>query len=154
MSAVRIRTIKKKVAKPCVSFGQSTHPLRRKLIDYSKSNEESKHIKTYIIKHSLGDVYYNINLRKIEIKACNIVDAYVIMYDYLNMNLKTESPSDKYEELMKKLIDEDMLDAEGNFANMSMLQLYEDGLYDDDLWIEEIQDCQPFMTLTFVDDNI
>ena len=128
------------------AFGMSIHPLRQKLIAYSKLYSSDTTLKTYYIKYFEGPKYHNINLRKYEIKATNYIEAYVVMYDFLNMKLKVagQMPSDQYEILMDILVnDEDLIDDEGNFIDMDMLDLH-----NDTLWLEE--DDNKITTLMFV----
>jgi hypothetical protein len=117
-----------------VAFGKiSTHPLRQKLIDYSKIfNQES--LKTYRIRYYQGPHYCNLNLNKYTIHAHNYIEANVILHDFLNMKLRSAHACDQYVDLQSILND----DADENFDDDDNLIFDEKSLDENDtLWLEE-----------------
>jgi xylose isomerase len=128
------------------SFGQvSTHPLRQKLIDYSKTFDQT-HLKKYVLKYYQGDQYFNLNLKRYIIQAHNYIEANVIIMDYLNLKLKTAVGIDQYETLQEILED----DYDENFDTNGNLIFSETSLDENDtLWLEEIEDKSKQIILTF-----
>lgn len=127
------------------AFGQvSTHPLRQKLIDYSKTFDQTT-LKKYVLKYYEGNQYYNLNLSRYVIIAHNFIEANVIIYDYLNLKLKTAIGKDQYDSLQSILED----DYEENFDEHGNLIFSETALDENDtLWLEE-SDYVGNIVLTF-----
>lgn len=116
------------------AFGQiSTHPLRNKLIDYSRTFDQST-LKNYKIKYYEGNQYFNLNLSRYVVSAHNIVEARVILLDYFNLKLKTAIAIDQY------ISQQEILEAdyEENFDENGNL-IFNEGEMDenDTLWLEE-----------------
>lgn len=127
------------------AFGQvSTHPLRQKLIDYSKTFDQT-HPKRYTLKYYQGNQYFNLNLARYVISAHNYIEANVIVHDYLNLKLKTAIGQDQYLTLQQILED----DYEENFDENGNLIFAETALDENDtLWLEESDENNQIM-LTF-----
>lgn len=127
------------------AFGQvSTHPLRQKLIDYSKTFDQTT-LKKYVLKYYEGDQYFNLNFSRYVISAHNYIEANVIIMDYLNLKLKTAIGKDQY--ITQQEILED--DYEENFDENGNLIFSETALDENDtLWLEE-SDYENNVVLTF-----
>ncbi len=126
------------------AFGYiSTHPLRQKLIDYSKTFDQTT-LKHYRLKYYQGDQYFNLNLKRYIIQAHNLIEANVIYHDYFNLKLKTAIACDQYEILHDILEDDENFDENGNM-------IFDEQMLDenDTLWLEEIEDVNKSVVLTF-----
>lgn len=133
-----------------IPFGQiSTHPLRQKLIDYSKTFDQTT-LKNYRLKFYQGNKYFNLNLDNYIIQAHNFIEANIIYNDYFNLNLKTRNVEDKYV-LLQSILNDDYDEYFDENGNM----IFEETMLDknDTLWLEEIKkeikDPAKYVVLTF-----
>ncbi len=127
--------------KPTSTF-RSTYQLRQKIINYSLNFNQNE-INTDIPKYFDGKKYFNVNLTKLRIHAPNLIEAYVIFYDYLNLNLKKLNKTDLYTDLYNIFNDDydEIYDNNGNFIVSEENFNYNDTLWlekdDDILWLEQ-----------------
>ena len=96
------------------------HPFRSKLLERSKALSGKLH--KYKIGYFEGNVYNGINLKSLVISAHNLIEAYVILSDYLEKNFPNRKDYDYYEETFE----------DGN------LTIDEDDMENDTLWVERI----------------
>jgi hypothetical protein len=128
------------------AYGQvSTHPLRQKLINYSKTFDQTT-LHKYAPKYYEGNQYINLHLSRYIIHAHNLIEAYVIFLDYLNLKLRYAHPDDQYVSLQSILED----DYEENFDENENLIFSETDFHDNDtLWLEQCDDDrQIVLTMT------
>ena len=121
------------------SFGESNHPFKQTLIDYSKKFNQS-FLKYYKIVYDEGIVYHNLDLSKYIINSHNFIEGYVILADFFNMNLERLRPTDKYQELWDYCSYESD-DSEYNFDENKEPLFTETALNGHEIWLEEITDC-------------
>ena len=121
------------------SFGESNHPFKQTLIDYSKKFNQLS-LKYYKIVYDEGIVYHNLDLSKYIINSHNFIEGYVILADFFNMNLERLRPTDKYQELWEYCSYESD-DSEYNFNENGEPLFTEIALNGHEIWLEEITVC-------------
>ena len=122
------------------SFGESNHPFKQTLIDYSKKFNQS-FLKYYKIMYDEGIVYHNLDLSKYIINSHNFIEGYVILADFFNMNLERRRPTDKYQELWEYCSYESD-DSEYNFDENGEPLFTETALNGHEIWLEEISEYE------------
>jgi hypothetical protein len=118
------------------SFGESNHPFKQSLIDYSKKFNQSC-LKYYKIIYDEGIIYHNLDLSKYIINSHNFIEGYIILADFFNMNLERRRPTDKYQELWEYCSYESD-DSEYNFDENGKPLFPEIALNGNKIWLEEI----------------
>jgi hypothetical protein len=133
------------------SFGESNHPFKQTLIDYSKKFNQS-FLKYYKIVYDEGIVYHNLDLSKYIINSHNFIEGYIILSDFFNMNLKRRRPTDTYQLLWEYCTDESD-NCEYNFNENGEPLFTETALNGHEIWLEEITEdklevCKNLIILT------
>ena len=122
------------------SFGESNHPFKQTLIDYSKKFNQLS-LKYYKIVYDEGIIYHNIDLSKYIINSHNFIEGYIILADFFNMNLERRRPTDKYQELWEYCSYESD-DSEYNFDENGEPLFTETALNGHEIWLEEISEYE------------
>lgn len=122
------------------SFGESNHPFKQTLIDYSKKFNQSS-LKYYKIVYDEGIIYHNLDLSKYIINSHNFIEGYIILADFFNMNLERRRPIDKYQELWEYCSYESD-DSEYNFDENGNPLFPETALNGNEIWLKEIPEYE------------
>ena len=122
------------------SFGESNHPFKQTLIDYSKKFNQSI-LKKYKIMYDEGNIYHNIDVSKYVIHSNNFIEGYIILADFFNVNLERRRPTDKYQELWE-YCSQDSDNSEYNFDENGEPLFSETELNGNEIWLEEITECE------------
>ena len=118
------------------SFGETNHPFKQTLIDYSKKFNQS-YFKYYKIIYDEGIIYHNLDVSKYIIKSYNFIEGHVILADFFNMNLKRRRPTDTYQ-LLWEYCSDDSDNSEYNFDENGEPLFPETALNGNEIWLEEI----------------
>lgn len=122
------------------SFGESNHPFKQTLINYSKKFNQSS-LKNYKIIYDEGNIYHNLNISHYIIHAHNFIEGYIILADFFNMNLLRRRPTDAYQLLWEYCSDESD-NCECNFNENGEPLFPETALNGQEIWLEEIPECE------------
>jgi hypothetical protein len=117
-----------------LSFGESNHPFKQTLIDYSKNFNQSS-LKNYKIIYDEGNVYHNLDISKYIIDAHNLIEGYIILSDFFNVNLKRRRLIDTYQ-LLWEYCSCDSDDSEYNFNENGEPLFPETALNGNEIWLD------------------
>jgi hypothetical protein len=103
----------------------STHSFRQKLIDYSETFDQTT-LHKYVPTYCNGDKYFNLYLSRYCIQAHNLIEAYIILLDYLNLKLESPHSSTDFISLERDLESdyEANFDKKGKYSSKAGIDQY------------------------------